>query len=535
MENDISETETENNLEDNHVLWSKEAENYNEEGNSSFILNNVNLYNSAAAHGDMSVLTELNECLTEEESSSNNKFTTYINKKNNKRNSEVLSPNESNSSKVLRISERNTLDQLIFIKATGENSIRDKNSVKLKMALQDIDKSITVSQISYSKDSIKIKCLNQEQKLKLLGVKSLLGMEVETTEHTALTKTENSLNEYNKVIIFGVGLTISDNEILEETGAAQCRRLLKKDVTGNGRSFTETVILSFAKEHEPPKEVYIGISRHSTKIYIPTPNRCWKCQRFGHSQSNCKGKLTCPKCSKEHIYTECPLITSENNFGATSSIDVKCVNCGQAHSAAFRGCPVFIKNKEILELKVTNKLTYSEAVKKYKADKEEKEKNEVFIQPLTSVKNSSLTQTEQASKETRNKEKIASVFLPTGWHLNTQVPHLNKAVSQSTMFTSTTGEFSRNLQSENNRCTLIDSHQSSNPPNPNIQTETHSNKPSVEDVSKTSNQVFNNLLYLIVEILTNFISIDSIITNLNNIVKNLRERSDETTGGVNFL
>ena len=45
---------------------------------------------------------------------------------------------------------------------------------------------------------------------------------------------------------------------------------------------------------------------------------------------------------------------------------LRCANCQQAHSAAYRGCPMYQKQKDIMEIKVTNKISYAEAAGKLK-------------------------------------------------------------------------------------------------------------------------------------------------------------------------
>src|SRR2546425_11598699 len=45
---------------------------------------------------------------------------------------------------------------------------------------------------------------------------------------------------------------------------------------------------------------------------------------------------------------------------------LRCANCQQAHSAAYRGCPMFLKQKDIMEIKVNNKISYAEAAGKLK-------------------------------------------------------------------------------------------------------------------------------------------------------------------------
>ncbi|GFX58438.1 uncharacterized protein TNCV_320201 [Trichonephila clavipes] len=55
--------------------------------------------------------------------------------------------------------------------------------------------------------------------------------------------------------------------------------------------------------------------------YVPNPLRCFKFQRFGHSQTACRGQLTCSRCSSVgHASSDC-------------SLELKCVNCSQPHSA----------------------------------------------------------------------------------------------------------------------------------------------------------------------------------------------------------
>lgn len=63
-----------------------------------------------------------------------------------------------------------------------------------------------------------------------------------------------------------------------------------------------------------------------------TPVQCKNCQRFGHSQANCKLKPRCVKCSQPHHYSVCP---------KPQSTPPTCVNCGQTHSANYRGCSFY--------------------------------------------------------------------------------------------------------------------------------------------------------------------------------------------------
>ncbi|GFW96996.1 RNA-directed DNA polymerase from mobile element jockey [Trichonephila clavipes] len=85
--------------------------------------------------------------------------------------------------------------------------------------------------------------------------------------------------------------------------------------------------------------------------YIPNPLRCFKCQRFGHSQTSCRGQLTCSRCaSVEHASTDC-------------SLEPKLVNCLQAHPSDSKICPKWKIEKQIQEIKTTKNISYPEARK----------------------------------------------------------------------------------------------------------------------------------------------------------------------------
>ena len=83
--------------------------------------------------------------------------------------------------------------------------------------------------------------------------------------------------------------------------------------------------------------------------------RCFKCQKFGHIAKFCKEKRRCARCSGDHEYGECE-----------GKEKPKCCSCGGEHSVAFGGCPIMKKEVEIQKVKVLEKITYAQAVKKIK-------------------------------------------------------------------------------------------------------------------------------------------------------------------------
>lgn len=68
--------------------------------------------------------------------------------------------------------------------------------------------------------------------------------------------------------------------------------------------------------------------------------QCYRCQRFGHSQSNCKATLKCAKFGDNHRAADCLLLKNETPT---------CANCNGQHVASYRGCPNAPKPKQITQ------------------------------------------------------------------------------------------------------------------------------------------------------------------------------------------
>lgn len=149
-------------------------------------------------------------------------------------------------------------------------------------------------------------------------------------------------------VITGIPVSVSMEEIKESLSRyaiVDAKRLTK----GKERIDSMSILLSFSKEL--PQKVQMGYMFYPVREYIPPPLRCFKCQRFGHVASQCRGKMRCVKCGGEHQYGECV-------------IDVlKCCNCGGPHSAAYGGCEKQKEAKEVQKLRVTRKTSYADAVK----------------------------------------------------------------------------------------------------------------------------------------------------------------------------
>ncbi|KAL7725301.1 hypothetical protein ACLKA6_012632 [Drosophila palustris] len=81
------------------------------------------------------------------------------------------------------------------------------------------------------------------------------------------------------------------------------------------------------------------LCKHVVKIEWPNrdPNRlpqCHRCQRFNHTARYCLHDARCVKCGDEHNTRSCQ---------KPDNLPPKSANCGMAHAANFKGCPVLVK------------------------------------------------------------------------------------------------------------------------------------------------------------------------------------------------
>nr|XP_042913209.1 uncharacterized protein LOC122273208 [Parasteatoda tepidariorum] len=115
---------------------------------------------------------------------------------------------------------------------------------------------------------------------------------------------------------------------------------------------TQHIILTFSTA-TLPTDVKAGYRNCKVRPYIPNPLRCFKCQKFGHSTNNCRGKETCSRC-----------VQTGHTFKSCTSPEL-CINCHESHSASSRLCQKWKQEKQILNIKVTQNLSYTEAKTKF--------------------------------------------------------------------------------------------------------------------------------------------------------------------------
>ncbi|XP_041377291.1 uncharacterized protein LOC121389706 [Gigantopelta aegis] len=189
------------------------------------------------------------------------------------------------------------------------------------------------------KNGLLVECLTEKHSTCLLKSTVFCNVPIKVTPHTSL----NSSKGVNRCRDLA---GVSEEEIcqnLSPQGVTAVRRI--KVRRNNDLLPTNTCILTF-NVPTLPQSVKAGYLNIPVEPFIPNPLRCFKCQRFGHGQNTCSGKLTCA------------LLDHDSK---TCKNDVLCLNCKGNHCAYSRECPRWKLEKRVQQVKVQNKITFMDA------------------------------------------------------------------------------------------------------------------------------------------------------------------------------
>lgn len=188
-----------------------------------------------------------------------------------------------------------------------------------------------------------VECQSKKQSEKLTKATTFVDRPVKVSPH-------KGLNSSKGVIRCPDLKGVSEVEIRDELksqGVVEVRRaMFRKD--GNLVP-TNTIFLTFCTP-DLPQAIKVGYLRVKVALYVPSPLRCFKCQKFGHVRDRCPGEEMCGACAQAAHDGPC-------------RNPVRCANCKGEHPSSSRDCPVWKTEEAIQRVKTENKISFFEARK----------------------------------------------------------------------------------------------------------------------------------------------------------------------------
>ncbi|GBN82710.1 hypothetical protein AVEN_250895-1 [Araneus ventricosus] len=213
-------------------------------------------------------------------------------------------------------------DAKFFILSTPETFHEVSPFLVQKLILSNIGEVKNVKKLRSS--DLLLEISNPSQAVTLSKLTTLGSLKVNTSVHRNLN--------FSRGVISERGLKKhTESELVQELSIQKVCAARRIQIKSDGKLIpTQHIVLTFSTP-ELPKSIKAGYLNCPIKPYISNPVRCFKCQKFGHSQQACRGaNAICAKCSVSgHVSSDC------------ISDDIKCINCGGAHPAFSRSCPRF--------------------------------------------------------------------------------------------------------------------------------------------------------------------------------------------------
>ncbi|XP_046547389.1 uncharacterized protein LOC124257387 [Haliotis rubra] len=191
-----------------------------------------------------------------------------------------------------------------------------------------------------------VECARKQQSINLLQQHHLANVSVGVTAPKTLNSSRGIVRDRARCLA-----DMSMDEIVEELqdqNVTSVKRFTVKKYDGSTVP-SNTYLFTFSMS-TVPKSIKAGFFNIRVEVYIPSPLRCYSCQKFGHGSKSCRNAHRCHRCSEDHLDSDC-------------SKDPKYVNCGGDHVSSSKSCPEWQIQSKILKFKYENNVSLLEAKK----------------------------------------------------------------------------------------------------------------------------------------------------------------------------
>ena len=242
---------------------------------------------------------------------------------------------------------------LVVESTDPQKKLRDFNDNIMDLTIRGVT-SASMS-IKWMGPALLVEVSHKAYALNLLKMKQIDEFPVKVSPH-------RSLNSRKGVAKSGRAATGMSNEEVRDAlnssprnrdmpfVAEACRVSVNRNT---GKQPTGTFFLTF-QATTLPKKIWLGFEQFDVHLYVATPCRCFRCQKFGPNSKICRAREeVCQTCATlGHSEDACP-----------NSDNPKCLNCKGSHSASSRDCPRFVTEKAALQIQAESNCSFVDARK----------------------------------------------------------------------------------------------------------------------------------------------------------------------------
>ena len=329
-------------------------------------------------------------------------------------------PTSNDANPDTRTAKQPTFPRFLVVEsADPQKKLRDLNDVIMDTTIRGVT-SASVS-IEWMGPALLVEVSHEAYARNLQRMTQIDQFHVKVSPH-------RSLNTRKGVAKFGRAATGMSNEEVRDAlnssprnrdmpFVAEAYRVLAN--RNNGKQPTGTFFLSF-QGTTLSKKIRLGFEQFDVYLYVPSPRRCLKCQKFGHNTRVCRAREeVCQTCATPgHSKDTCP-----------NSDNPKCLNCKGSHTASDRDCPRFVAEKAALQIQAESHCPLVDARKKVEqtsatTNKEPDSASKIARNHQHTSQGQYIHATEVGSlwKETKQPREVQGSWCPP-WHLHRRCPN----------------------------------------------------------------------------------------------------------------